>query len=123
MPTCDARYPDSPARCSLSAHHEGGHCSVSHGVLWPNLEGLALRKGTKVRVGKRTEAVVASVDRLGTPNRSAVLKLDSGKEKRVKLRTAPLRLATSKRGQAEDAAQFQHCHGCGEAVAVETAAH
>ncbi|MGD0311621.1 MAG: hypothetical protein ABSC90_04090 [Acidimicrobiales bacterium] len=112
--TCDARYPDSPARCSLLAHHGGSHCSASHGVMWPNAERLALRKGTKVRLGSRTEGVVVHVDRAGTPDRSAVLLLASGKEKRVTLRTAPLRV-TARRSTA-DAAPFRHCLGCGEAV-------
>ena len=110
-PPCDAKYPDSPARCSLPAQHDGMHCSTSGGVMWPNLATLALRRGIRVRHGKRAEGVIMSADRLGTPNRSAVLLLDSGKEKRVDLRTAPLRISSSGRGRAENAAQFRHCLG------------
>ena len=116
--TCDAKYPDSQARCSLPPRHEGGHCSQAAGLMWPNLESLPLRKGSKVRLGKR-EATVVNVERLGTPDRTAVLLLDSGKEKRVMLRTAPLRQAASKRGRAEDAAQFRRCLGCGEIIETE----
>jgi hypothetical protein len=116
--SCDAKYPDSPATCSLAAHHHGSHCSASHGVMWPNVETLALRKGTRVRLGRRTEGVVVRVDRIGTANRSAVLLFDSGREKRLVLRTAPLRIVSSRRGQTEDAAQFRHCLGCGEVIEV-----
>jgi hypothetical protein len=116
--TCEAKYPDSSARCSLRAHHQGSHCSQSHGVIWPNLEDAALRKGAKVRLGKRAVGVVASVDRMGTPERSAILLLDSGREKRVTLRTAPLRV-TPARMKGVASKPFRLCTGCGEAVCAE----
>ena len=87
-------------------------------MVWVNAEGLALRKGTKVKYGRRADAVVASVDRPGTPNRSAILLLSSGKEQRIILRTAPVR-ASSSDVQAREGTEFRLCAGCGEAVIAD----
>jgi hypothetical protein len=59
-----------------------------------------------------------SVDRLGTPGRSAVILIGSNRKKKVALRTAPLRIVAAKRGRAQDAAQFRECLGCGELVPI-----
>lgn len=116
---CNAKYPDGRARCSLVAHHDGSHCSGSHGIVWVNVEGLPLRKGTKIRCGRRDEGVIKAVDRLGTLNRSAVVLLDSGQERRVVLRRAPLRIVSPGRTRAQAATQFRLCPGCGEAVIAD----
>ena len=118
MPECNAKYPHSPARCSLPARHAGSHCSSTHGVMWPNAEALVLRKGTKVRHGKRAEGVVVAVDRLGTPDRSVVVLFDSGRERRLVLRTSPLRVISTRRGPVPETDHYRRCPECGEVTAV-----